>query len=184
MSLHDIAEFYREIYVLLCAQADRQVETGFFRCAQVPVRPAVEKWLRRQQQKQGDEVRLSAVYADQGDVCVNADEDLFVFMLELIGGEWMRLVVEHKREGVPELRLELSADDEFLCFSFSTPLYIYTPAECRELFLPDKSHYVYLLCKEIVREQDKLNNFCGCRMEAECVSETGCRIWFTLPKKR
>ena len=184
MSLHDIAEFYREIYVLLCAQADRQVETGFFRCAQVPVRPAVEKWLRRQQQKQGDEVRLSAVYADQGDVCVNADEDLFVFMLELIGEEWMRLVVEHKREGVPELRLELSADDEFLCFSFSTPLHIYTSAECRELFLPDKSHYVYLLCKEIVREQDKLNNFCGCRMEAECVSETGCRIWFTLPKKR
>ncbi|MCD8318428.1 MAG: hypothetical protein LUC45_06160, partial [Paraprevotella sp.] len=59
---------------------------------------------------------------------------------------------------------------------------IYTKEEARDLFIPDIKHYAYLLCREIVREHDKLNNFCGCRMNVEIHSDEGCCIWFTLPK--
>ena len=44
---------------------------------------------------------------------------------------------------------------------------------------------VMLDVKELVREHDKLNNFCGCRINIETdVHSSGCSIWFTVPKYR
>lgn len=179
-SLRDVAEFYREIYVLLCAQADRQIETGYFRCEALSVRRVANQWLKRQQR--GGRVRLSVTFVREVEGCVNGDCDLLDFMLELIGGEWARLLETREACGEQELTLEVAEEDGFFRFAFCTPALLYTEAESRDLFQPDPSRYVYLLCKEIVREQDKLNNFCGCRINMESIPGKGCRIWFTLPE--
>ena len=80
------------------------------------------------------------------------------------------------------LRLEAAEEGRFIRLSLSSSVSIYTEEEVREIFTPDASRYVYLLCKEIVRETDKLNNYCGCRIEMESLPDAGCRIGFTVPK--
>ena len=115
------------------------------------------------------------------DSFMNADSTLVAFMLETLAKEWAMQMKRKGGEG--RLMLQVSEDGGFIRFSFMTSVLIYTHEEAMRLFFPDVDHYSYLLCKEIVREHDKLNNFCGCRINVKMETESpGCCIWFTVPK--
>ncbi len=185
-SLRELAEYYKEIYTLLCAQADRQIDTGYFKCEKLSPHVIGKGWMKTIEvwrKKKAYDLRLSFVDELQQNSFMNVDATLVRFMLETLTKEWATRLAEREKGGC--LTLCTSEDDGFVRFTLQSSVRIYDPEEAVRLFQPDVKHYPYLLCKEIVREHDKLNNFCGCRINIETdVHSSGCSIWFTVPKYR
>ena len=177
-SLRELAEYYKEIYTLLCAQADRQIDTGYFKCEKLSPHVIGKEWMKTIEvwrKKKAYDLRLSFVDELQQNSFMNVDATLTK--------EWATRLAEREKGGC--LTLCTSEDDGFVRFTLQSSVRIYDPEEAVRLFQPDVKHYPYLLCKEIVREHDKLNNFCGCRINIETdVHSSGCSIWFTVPKYR
>ena len=185
-SLRELAEYYKEIYTLLCAQADRQIDTGYFKCEKLSPHVIGKEWMKTIEvwrKKKAYDLRLSFVDELQQNSFMNVDATLVRVMLETLTKEWATRLAEREKGGC--LTLCTSEDDGFVRFTLQSSVRIYDPEEAVRLFQPDVKHYPYLLCKEIVREHDKLNNFCGCRINIETdVHSSGCSIWFTVPKYR
>ena len=185
-SLRELGEYYKEIYTLLCAQADRQIDTGYFKCEKLSPHVIGKEWMKTIEvwrKKKAYDLRLSFVDELQQNSFMNVDATLVRFMLETLTKEWATRLAEREKGGC--LTLCTSEDDGFVRFTLQSSVRIYDPEEAVRLFQPDVKHYPYLLCKEIVREHDKLNNFCGCRINIETdVHSSGCSIWFTVPKYR
>ena len=185
-SLRELAEYYKEIYTLLCAQADRQIDTRYFKCEKLSPHVIGKEWMKTIEvwrKKKAYDLRLSFVDELQQNSFMNVDATLVRFMLETLTKEWATRLAEREKGGC--LTLCTSEDDGFVRFTLQSSVRIYDPEEAVRLFQPDVKHYPYLLCKEIVREHDKLNNFCGCRINIETdVHSSGCSIWFTVPKYR
>ena len=185
-SLKELAEYYKEIYTLLCAQADRQVDVGYFKCEKLSPQAIGEEWKKTTGawgKRKGYGIALAYEDRLSGDCLMYADATLLRFMLETLTREWMTHLAAQDEGGI--LALRTSDDGGFVRFTLQVSAPIYTPDEASQLFLPDVGHYPYLLCKEIVREHDKLNNFCGCRINIEeNTYPSGCSIWFTIPKYR
>ena len=185
-SLRELAEYYKEIYTLLCAQADRQIDTGYFKCEKLSPHVIGKEWMKTIEvwrKKKAYDLRLSFVDELQQNSFMNVDATLVLFMFETLTKEWATRLAEREKGGC--LTLCTSEDDGFVRFTLQSSVRIYDPEEAVRLFQPDVKHYPYLLCKEIVREHDKLNNFCGCRINIETdVHSSGCSIWFTVPKYR
>lgn len=185
-SLRELAEYYKEIYTLLCAQADRQIDTGYFKCEKLSPHVIGKEWMKTIEvwrKKKAYDLRLSFVDELQQNSFMNVDATLVRFMLETLTKEWATRLAEREKGGC--LTLCTSEDDGFVRFTLQSSVRIYDPEEAVRLFQPDVKHYPYLLCKEIVREHDKLNNFCGCRINIETdVHSSGCSIWFIVPKYR
>lgn len=182
-TLTELAEYYKEIYTLLCAQADRQLATDFFRCETVVAGSVAEAWLARARRMAGRKgIAVVPQLECRADASgMHADKVLAGYMLDVLTDEWLGRLAGNAEE--TPLRLVVEDDGGFVRFTLSTPRMLFDAAQAADLFYPDKEHYPYLLCKEIVREHDKLNNFCGCRINAEAGAD-GCRIWFTLPKTK
>ncbi len=182
--LCELAEYYKEIYTQLCAQADRQIDSGYFKCEKLSPHDVIKEWMKLQVTWMERNTPGVALVIDErlpDDSFMNADSTLVAFMLETLAKEWAMQMKRKGGEG--RLMLQVSEDGGFIRFSFMTSVPIYTHEEAMRLFFPDVDHYSYLLCKEIVREHDKLNNFCGCRINVKMETESpGCCIWFTVPK--
>ena len=159
-SLRELAEYYKEIYTLLCAQADRQIDTGYFKCEKLSPHVIGKEWMKTIEvwrKKKAYDLRLSFVDELQQNSFMNVDATLVRFMLETLTKEWATRLAEREKGGC--LTLCTSEDDGFVRFTLQSSVRIYDPEEAVRLFQPDVKHYPYLLCKEIVREHDKLNNF-------------------------
>ncbi len=182
-SLKELVEYYKEIYTLLVAQADRQADMACFRGEKLRLADVVERWkddAARRVRKSGGPVCVDVDGGVRRDVFLYADATLLQFLLEVLTKEWLERLQGHAGS-----RLALRVTEEeggFVRFTLQTPVPIYTPGEARAIFTPDASRYAYLLCKEIVRELDEMNNYRGCRIEMESCGEAGCRIGFTVPK--
>lgn len=181
-ALKELVEYYKEIYTLLVAQADRQVDAVYFKGEKIPLREVTGRWLEDTGRRVGKGGGLTEFAVEDnagGEVFLYADVALLHFLLDVLTKEWLARM--QGRAG-SVLRLEAAEEGRFIRLSLSSSVAIYTEEEVREIFTPDASRYVYLLCKEIVRETDKLNNYCGCRIEMESLPDAGCRIGFTVPK--
>ncbi len=180
-TLTELAEYYKEIYTLLCAQADRQMAADFFKCSTVAVGELTKEWLvrtRRIADRKGIKVVPSLDYRTE-EVGIHADKVLADYMLAVLTDEWLCRIADRGEE--TQLCLSIEEDGKFVRFTLCTPASLFDMVQATGLFYPDTAHYPYLLCKEIIREHEKLNNFCGCRINAETDTNGGCRIWFTLP---
>lgn len=182
-SLRELAEYYKEIYTLLCAQADRQIDSEYFKCEKLSPHIIGKEWMKAMEawrKRKAYGLHLSFVDDLQENIFMNVDATLVRFMLDTLTKEWANRLAEREKEG--SLTLRVSEDDDFVRFTLLSSVRIYEAEEAIRIFQPDVKHYPYLLCKEIVREHDKLNNFCGCRINIE--TDSGCSIWFTVPKYR
>lgn len=183
-SLSELTEYYKEIYTLLCAQADRQVDTGLFKgkcCSIANIAERWEKYAHGIIRKKECDIRLThSIPANIPSVL--SDEVLTDFMLETISHEWIDKITKLKIPAT--LSLSAKEDGRFIRFIISTSAPVFTEEDAQELFFPSLEHYHYLLCKEIIREYDKLNDFCGCRINAHTEQHANCYIWFTIPKSK
>ena len=181
--LREVVTYYEEIYTLLCAQADRQVETSYFKCMVLRPADVFNEWHRhasRMAGRKGCAIDVDGENACTDDVCISADKVLMAYLLETLTKEWLSGCREDG-DGLC-LRLRLETSGRFVRFSLSASWNAFPSGETDDLFYSGKAHYPYLLCKEAMREQDRLNNFCGCRIEARHTADGGSLVWFTLPR--
>ena len=150
-SLRELAEYYKEIYTLLCAQADRQIDTGYFKCEKLSPHVIGKEWMKTIEvwrKKKAYDLRLSFVDELQQNSFMNVDATLVRFMLETLTKEWATRLAEREKGGC--LTLCTSEDDGFVRFTLQSSVRIYDPEEAVRLFQPDVKHYPYLLCKEMI----------------------------------
>lgn len=182
--LAELAGYYKELYTLLCAQADRQLAAEVFRCELVNVHDLAERWLARTRRICGKRQLhiVPELECQAENAGIHADKVLADYLLEVLTDEWMEQLSQNVSD--TPLRLSVTEDGNFVRFALSTPAPVFGTEDTATLFYPDSARYPYLVCKEIVREHDKLNNFCGCRINAENGTDCGNRIWITLPKNQ
>lgn len=179
-ALAELTGYYKQIYTLLSMQAERQLATVHFRPETVCVSSVVHRWERYAASLLRRRAIEDVLLRTQCDVSVGvrADAVLLDYLLERVTGYWMDRFPE---VGAGDLFLHVTAEDGFARFALSTSATLFTAEACGGLFFPDAGHYAYLLSKEIIREHDKMNNSCGCRIEASVGADGRCTLWFTLP---
>lgn len=180
-ALSELTLYYKEIYTLLCAQADRQLaEPGFRR---KPVSPAVlvdhaAAFFARRVRKKGLTMRLACLPGDD-DLRITGDEDLLRLLMECVTDG--ALDAENLPEVSAPFEWKVEKDGAFARFRFIDPRPNPTVEDGNEWFAPSLHHIPYLMAKQIIREHDAFTNHCGCRICVDRIPDGGTCIWFTLP---
>lgn len=180
--LYEHAEYYKEIYMLLSSQADRQLSLASFRFHPIRIDEVISLWesqTKLRTQRKHIHVSLNVDHECSG-LYLNTDKTLISLLLELITLDFLERAMTSPRSWV--LSLGVIENDGFVRFALSSSVSWYTEEEIGELFTPDGGHYSYLVSKEIIREHEKVNNYCGCRINAELLDKDGVMVWFTIPK--
>ena len=173
--LLDLLQYYREVYMLLYHQAERQVEQHSFRRQSIAVgrslqesADAVAESLRRQKR----DVPLH-VEADD-DLCVVSDNGLFQTLLYAL-----------MADSLPEAEaIDLQAEGRQTVVFFTLTFHgVHRSAEELErMFSPSSSSIRSLVARQIVREHDSHCGMPGLRLYAEDGGESSFRIHFTLKR--
>lgn len=180
--LYEHAEYYKEIYMLLSSQADRQLSLVRFRFQSINIDDITSSWQSRTQMKilrKHIQASLDVKQSCPG-MSVNTDKVLLKFLLELITSDLLERSTTSTSPWM--LSLHVTEENGFARFTISSSVSLYSQEEITGLFTPDGGHYPYLVSKEIIREHEKVNNYCGCRINAEFLAQDGVMVWFTIPK--
>ena len=172
--LLDLLQYYREVYMLLYHQAERQVEQHSFRRQQLAVRQALQTFadelsdtLRRQQKR---EVSLQ-VEADES-LCVISDADLFQALL-------CSLVEDSKRQ-CDAIHLHAREQGNSVLFTLTIHGVCLSQEEADRMFSPSTSSIQCLIARQIIKEHDSHCRMPGLRLYAETEGEKAFCIHFTL----
>lgn len=180
-TLAELAHYYKEVYTILCAQANRQLTETRFRRKAVSVDGLLEyaeRFFGKRCRKAGLPFVLEIAAVRKG-LKALGDEDLLRLLLEnLITAALQE--PEHAAE--PVFRLLADTEGRFVRFRFFDSRPVSPGFEPDECFTPAVEHIPYLLCKQIIREHDNFTNHCGCRIQAEALLAGGFCIWFTIPQ--
>lgn len=180
-TLVEVVEYYKYIYALFCKQADRQIETGLYRCSVIPTDTILTRWrnsLQKYAQRQNMYVQIEC--HSEPDIKVYAEPTLISFLLDTVSKDALLHLEQNEKDN--SLTLTTEQEEQFIKFRLETSWNIDEEEATKDLFQAENGHYALLLCKEIIREHDKLNNFCGCRINIEKNNGGGNTLWFTIPK--
>ena len=185
-TLSETATYYKEVYSLLSAQAAQQAEIMNFRRRKLTAQPlleSLEKRLPVLARRCGVEATLTLSH-QLGDKAFYGDPDLLQMLLEtLVEGDLSLAAEQKNKEKAPlPLTLSTSSDGRFARFTLTNPSVPLTEEQLQNLFMPHEGGIPWLICKQIIRENDTFLGHPGCRICAERVGE-GHSIYFTLPVK-
>lgn len=180
-TLNELAEYYKEIYMLLASQLERQLSFIYFKFTDVDVRILMGRWVKKTQNYISRK-RLSVSFSAESveSSAVITDEVLTDFLLKNMTIFCLDRLAEQSLSA--DIKLSTVAEDNFIKFMLYLSVELYAPEETAELFDSEQGNYPLLICKEIIRIHDKLNNYCGCRINIETMPEHGTCVWFTIPK--
>jgi len=180
-SLTEWTDYYKEVYTLLCSQADRQLAEIKFRRKAVSVEDLLkqsERFFIKQCSKKALSCQLRIDW-NHPFTDVLGDEDLLQYLLE-------NLIAAALNEKAPDrpttFCLSAKEDGRFVRFQFIDKQPNCTKEEVDEWFIPDARRIPYLICKQIIREHDTFTNHCGCRIQAELLPDGSFCIGFTIPQ--
>ncbi len=164
-TLCETADYYKEVYTLLSAQAAQQAEMKNFRRKMLTA-DAVHATPRK-----------LTLCNQLGNRTFYADPDLLQMLVETL--------VEGERALAAPLPLTLTVepDGRFARFTLASPSVALSDEQLRNLFMPHIGGIPWLVGKQIIREHDTFLGHPGCRITVERVGE-GHAIWFTLPMGR
>lgn len=183
-SMRELVDYYREIYVLLCSQAERQMSNISFKRKRINSEVLLsggcfcfEKLCKKRNLPYRLHIENSCKKSS-----IIGDSDLLIYLFECI----FAVMLQKSNGASPVVTFTLACSDReaFLCFEITDPREIYTQEQLDELFSPSIEHIPYLICKQIIRDHDALTNHCGCRINGEKKLEGGYSIWFTIPKSK
>lgn len=175
--LYELTHYYKDVYSLLSAQAERQTSQTGFRASRVDVDSLiakVESMGRRYFKRHGG--GLSLKIESSPSLRIRADYDLMNYLFVKLFEGVLSMI-----DGPDELILRVSDDGMFVRFSLLIPSLSLSDDELHNLFMPQRNNISLLIVKQIVREHDALNNHPGLRMIAERDASRGTCIWFTIP---
>ena len=157
--MNELVDYYKELYMLLSAQAMRLVEDLRYQCRPVPL----EKLLGA----------LPHINKAEGEGWhILGDEDLLTYLFEILA----RLF-----EGRPVVLTAKDKGARYVVIDLELPNIVYTDEQCRDLFTPTTPNLQFYLCRQIVRDTGEFANARGCGVFAFNI-ENKTHIEITLPK--
>lgn len=157
--MNELVDYYKELYMLLSAQAMRLVEDLRYQCRPVPL----EKLLNA----------LPHINkAESEGWHILGDEDLLTYLFEILA----RLF-----EGRPVVLTAKDKGARYVVIDLELPNMVYTDDQCRDLFTPTTPNLQFYLCRQIVRDTGEFANARGCGVFAFNI-ENKTHIEITLPK--
>ena len=158
--MNELVDYYKELYMLLSAQAMRLVDDLRYSYRPVPLKKLLDVLPHTSEDGVGEGRHILG------------DEDLlrylFAILAGLFEGHSVALAVKDKGVRYVEIDLEL-------------PSVMYTDEQCRELFTPTTPNLQFYLCRQIVRDTGEFTNARGCGVFASNI-ENKTHIAITLPK--
>ena len=157
--MNELVDYYKELYMLLSAQAMRLVDDLRYQCRPVPL----EKLLNA----------LPHINKAEGEGWhILGDEDLLTYLFEILA----RLF-----EGRPVVLTAKDKGARYVVIDLELPNIVYTDEQCRDLFTPTTPNLQFYLCRQIVRDTGEFANARGCGVFAFNI-ENKTHIEITLPK--
>ncbi len=157
--MNELVDYYKELYMLLSAQAMRLVDDLRYQCRPVPL----EKLLNA----------LPHINKAEGEGWhILGDEDLLIYLFEILA----RLF-----EGRPVVLTAKDKGARYVVIDLELPNMVYTDDQCRDLFTPTTPNLQFYLCRQIVRDTGEFANARGCGVFAFNI-ENKTHIEITLPK--
>ena len=157
--MNELVDYYKELYMLLSAQAMRLVDDLRYQCRPVPL----EKLLNA----------LPHINKAEGEGWhILGDEDLLTYLFDILA----RLF-----EGRPVVLTAKDKGARYVVIDLELPNMVYTDDQCRDLFTPTTPNLQFYLCRQIVRDTGEFTNARGCGVFASNI-ENKTHIEITLPK--
>lgn len=157
--MNELVDYYKELYMLLSAQAMRLVDDLRYQCRPVPL----EKLLNA----------LPHINKTEGEGWhILGDEDLLTYLFDILA----RLF-----EGRPVVLTAKDKGARYVVIDLELPNIVYTDEQCRDLFTPTTPNLQSYLCRQIVRDTGEFANARGCGVFAFNI-ENKTHIEITLPK--
>jgi len=157
--MNELVDYYKELYMLLSAQAMRLVDDLRYQCRPVPL----EKLLNA----------LPHINKAEGEGWhILGDEDLLTYLFDILARlfEGRTVVLTAKDKGA-----------RYVVIDLELPNIVYTDEQCRDLFTPTTPNLQFYLCRQIVRDTGEFTNARGCGVFASNI-ENKTHIEITLPK--
>lgn len=157
--MNELVDYYKELYMLLSAQAMRLVDDLRYQCRPVPL----EKLLNA----------LPHINKAEGEWWhILGDEDLLTYLFDILARlfEGRTVVLTAKDKGA-----------RYVIIDLELPNIVYTDEQCRDLFTPTTPNLQFYLCRQIVRDTGEFANARGCGVFAFNI-ENKTHIEITLPK--
>lgn len=189
-SLKDLVEYYYGVFTTLSQWAQTELERATFRRSSFKLSSillfAEQYFYKRLKKIRIEGLSLIVEHYDE-QLSVLGDGKLLQYLFELLITDAMAL------DSTGKLKIEATADDSFIHFSFSDDRCSFTKEELEELFYPNLkwieaaeqkgvSGQTFLIAKEIIREHDEFVGRRGCKIRAIPL-EKGYRLTFSIVKK-
>lgn len=183
-TLSETVSYYKEVYMLLSAQASQQSEAVNFRRRRLiatNLEEALSQSVERIVRRLGVNAKLE-LDNQIGETTFQGDQDLLLMLLESLLEAELTMSVQNEtvENETLALSLTIAIDGHFVRFTLKNPYTTLSEEQIRELFTPHQNGIAFLICKQIIREHDTFMGHPGCRINAESVGE-GHQVWFTLP---
>ena len=154
----ELVDYYKDLYMLLSAQAMRQLEEIRHTCRPLPLLSLLGRFQLKENAKKPLQVM--------------GDEDLLRYLFSLLYG----LLAQY----APILDVEVK-DQRYIKLSMFFPGTVFTDEECRQLFSPTTGNLQFYVCRQIVRDTGEMTSARGCGAFAYNL-QGRTRIELTLPK--
>ena len=174
IELNDLVSYYKELYLLLYEQADRQLLQSNFRTQRVngnEITDYIQKKLTSLQIKDKKEVNFSSTDENHMVCC---DKKLLKILLD-------QLIMVNWKE-MNSLHVSFKQIDNIINIFFTFGGVFKDEYEIINLFTPSKDNISYYIIKQIIREHDAKCGYPGLRLDAS-QSEEGFIIHFSLISK-
>lgn len=172
--LNDLVSYYKELYLLLYEQANRQLLHSNFRSQNVScteIAELVKKKIDSLKNKENREVSYTSSEMDK-DVC--CDRKLLKILVDnLIMANWSEM---------HNLRVAFQPETNVVNVFFTFADIHKGEEELANLFSPSKDNFSYYIVRQIIREHDARYGHPGLRLDASQTTE-GFTIHFTLLSK-
>lgn len=190
LDIDELVTYYKDVFSLLNRWSNKQLEEITFKRKVLSVSDLFEYTLTYFNKKKNGIVNEASISLTLGqlDESIVGDENQLKYLMENL----IDATLYNTDEGKIHLMAEITGG--FIQFSLIDERQNRTEEELRTLFYPNlqrmeqtaessNSGIEYLLCKQIIREQEEYVGRRGCRIVAEKNAEGGDRIIFTLPKR-
>ena len=172
--LHELVTYYKQLYLLLFEQANRQLAQSGFHNNVVSCNKIGELVQNKMNIIQMKECRELAFQVNASDLSVRCDESLLRILIDQL--------FNANKEDMKGLYLTFEKGDGVIDLSFTMTGIHKEQEELDNLFTPSKDNFSYYIIRQIIREHDARYGYPGLRLNASQSNE-GFTIHFSLVSK-
>ena len=172
--LNDLVLYYKELYLLLYEQANRQLLQSNFRSQTVSCKEIfdyLKKKIDALQNKENKDIEFTSSEVDKNVCC---DKNLLKILMDN--------VISANRNDMRSLKVTFLPDNNIMNIYFTFNGINKDEDELANLFSPSKDNFSYYIVRQIIREHDARYGFPGLRLNALQTDE-GFTIHFSLLSK-